>query len=71
MTQLQCFLWNIRKWRENLMRKRINIVFVCHRPNVWTSLKTVFEACNEDARFKVTIVAIPNKVQLPKLGLLH
>ena len=53
------------------MRKRINIVFVCHRPNVWTSLKTVFEACNEDARFKVTIVAIPNKVQLPKLGLLH
>lgn len=51
--------------------EKINVVFVCHRAQIWNSLKTVFEACNEDDRFHVTIVTIPNKKQIPKLGLNH
>lgn len=51
--------------------KKINVVFVCHRPQVWNSLKTVFEQCNSDSDFNVTIVAIPLKKQLPDLGFNH
>lgn len=51
--------------------ERIHVVFVCHRGALWNSLKTVFEACNSDDEFEVTIVTIPNKKQLPKLGLSH
>jgi hypothetical protein len=61
----------IRKELKKLKNEKINIVFVCHRPPVWGSLKTVFEACNTDEKFNVTIVAIPNKKQLPKLELNH
>ena len=49
--------------------EKIHVVFVCHRGALWNSLKTVFEACNNDEAFKVSIVTIPNKKQLPKLGL--
>ena len=51
--------------------EKIHVVFVCHRGALWNSLKTVFEACNSDDAFKVTIVTIPNKKQLPKVGLCH
>lgn len=51
--------------------KKINVVFVCHRPNVWGSLKSIYEECIKDDRFNVSIVAIPCKKQLPKLGLSH
>lgn len=56
---------------KNLKQEKINVVFVCHRASLWNSLKTVFEECNKDEKFEVTIVTIPNKRQIPKLGLNH
>lgn len=49
----------------------IHVVFVCHRPAIWESLHSVYDAMKQDADFRVTIVAIPNKKQLPKLNLNH
>lgn len=51
--------------------EKITVVFVCHRAQIWSALKTVFEACNEDEQFETIIVTIPNKKQIPKLGLNH
>lgn len=56
---------------SKFLKRRINVVFVCHRPNVWGSLKSIYEECLNDERFNVSIVAIPCKKQLPKLGLSH
>ena len=63
--------WKIKRYKKNFFNEKINLVFVCHRPNVWGSLKTVFEACCNDKDFQVTVVAIPNKKQLPVRGLNH
>ena len=56
---------------KKVLNEKINIVFICHRPAVWGSLKTVYEAMKQDSAFDVKIVTIPNKKQLPKLGLAH
>ena len=56
---------------KKVLNEKINIVFVCHRPAVWGSLKTVYEAMKQDSAFDVKIVTIPNKKQLPELGLAH
>lgn len=58
-------------WLKRKLHKKIHLLFICHRPAVWGSLKTVFEAAIRDERFDVTILAIPNKKQLPKLDLNH
>lgn len=50
---------------------KIRVVFICHRPAVWGSLKTVYENMKNDSDFEVYILAIPNKKQLPDLGLNH
>ena len=50
---------------------KINIVFVCYLPQVWQSLASVCEECIKDDRFDVTIVAIPDKEQLPNRGFNH
>lgn len=63
--------WNIRNSVKKLLNKPINLVFICHRPNVWGSLKTVFEECNNDKCFNITIVAIPNKKELPNIEFAH
>lgn len=63
--------YSLRRFCKRILSGRINIVFVCHRPAVWGSLKTVYEACLSDPEFNVAIVAIPNKKQLPDLGLSH
>lgn len=63
--------WQLKKIYKRTHNLPINLVFVCHRPSVWGSLKTVFEECNKDNKFNVTIVAIPNKKQLPEFGLSH
>lgn len=47
----------VRRTRNKVIR----VVFVCARPAIWNSLKSVCEACIRDERFDVTIVAIPNK----------
>ncbi len=49
----------------------IHVVFVCHRPAVWESLRSVYDAMKQDLAFRVTLVAIPNKKLLPGLGLSH
>jgi hypothetical protein len=64
-------IFKLRKKIKILNKERINIVFVCHCPQVWGSLKTVFEACNNDESFNVTIVAIPTKKRLPKFKFAH
>lgn len=61
----------LKRQLKNMRKDKIKVVFVCHRPAVWDALKTVYEACMEDEMFDVTIVAIPNKIQLPKLGFAH
>lgn len=54
-----------------LKGKKINVVFICHRPAVWESLHSVYNALIADDFFNVTILAIPNKKELPDLGLNH
>ena len=54
-----------------LQKKKINIVFVCHRPAFWSSLATVYDALKSDNLFDVKIVAIPIKEELPNLGYSH
>lgn len=49
----------------------IHVIFVCHRPAVWASLRSVYDAMKQDSAFRVTVVTIPNKKQLPDLGLNH
>lgn len=39
--------------------RKIRVVFLIYRPQIWMSLKSVFEACLTDDRFEVIIVAIP------------
>ena len=56
---------------KKLAGEKINVIFICHRPAVWGSLKTVYEAMKEDPVFNVTIITCPNKKQLPKIGLCH
>lgn len=51
--------------------KKITVVFVCWRPSIWGSLKTVYDALKADSFFDVKIVTIPNKKQLPELDLSH
>ncbi len=51
--------------------EKVNVVFVCHRPPVWESLHSVYEALKADDLFRVRIVAIPNKKQEPGTGLFH
>ena len=62
---------SLRLKMKQLLNEKINIVFVCHRPAVWGSLKTVYEAMKQVSAFDVKIVTIPNKKQLPELGLSH
>lgn len=54
-----------------LRQEPIHVVFICHRAALWNSLKTVCDACIADDAFRVTIVTIPNKKQLPGAGLNH
>ena len=56
---------------KKITGEKINVIFVCHRPAVWGSLKTVYETMKQDSCFNVKIVTIPNKKQLPVLGLNH
>ena len=64
-------LIDLRLARKKESGEKINVVFVCHRPPVWESLHSVFNALKADERFQVTIVAIPNKKELPGLWLNH
>ena len=62
---------DLRLQVKALRGEPIHVVFVCHRPAVWSSLRSVYEAMKRDEHFRVTVVTIPNKKPLPKLGLNH
>ncbi len=62
---------NLRYRLKRIHGEKINVVFVCWRPAVWGSLKTVYESMKADNAFDVKIVTIPNKKQLPKVGINH
>lgn len=66
-----CEITELKRKIKLAKNEKIKIVFVCHRAQIWNALKTVFEACNEDDEFDTVIVTIPNKKQIPKLGLNH
>lgn len=68
---LTCVRWNVQRAIKRLRGKKISVVFLCHRPEVWGSLESVFEACNADKDCNVTIVPIPNKKQLPGKNFSH
>lgn len=51
--------------------QKINILFVCHRPQLWSSFDSIFQYMVKDDSFKVTMVTIPNKKQIPGKGLRH
>ena len=59
-----------------LARKRaagepVNVVFVCHRPQIWASLKGVYEALKADPLFQVKIVAVPLRSPVKGRGYLN
>lgn len=62
---------DLRLKLKRINGEKINVVFVCHRPAVWESLHSVYDALKADDQFNVSIVAIPNKIELPKLWLNH
>lgn len=62
---------DLRLKLKRINGEKINVVFVCHRPAVWESLHSVYDALKADNQFNVSIVAIPNKKELPKLWLNH
>jgi len=62
---------DLRLKNKKLKNEKINVVFVCHRPAVWESLHSVYDAMKQDEAFNVTIVAIPNKKELPVKWLNH
>lgn len=64
-------LINKRLEKKRRTGEKINVVFICHRPAVWESLHSVYDALVQDQHFNVTIVAIPNKKELPGLWLDH
>lgn len=56
---------------KKINNEKINVVFICHRPAVWESLHSVYDAMKSDELFNVSIVAIPNKKELPQKELNH
>ena len=62
---------NLRFELKKRFNERINVVFVCWRPAVWRSLKTVYEQMKLDPSFSVKILVIPNKKELPNVGWNH
>ena len=57
--------------RRILFGNKINVAFICHRPEIWSSLKSLYECMIKDKNFNVYIVTIPNKKQIPEMGLRH
>lgn len=41
--------------------EKINVLFVCHRPAIWSSLQSVLETMSEDKVFDIKVVSIPVK----------
>ena len=50
---------NTRLLFKREKKEKVNVVFICHRPAVWRSMKSIYEELKKDERFKITIVSIP------------
>ena len=61
----------LKRQLRNHSDSKIRVVFVCHRPQIWGALKTVFEACVADDDFEPIIVTIPNKKEIKGKDLNH
>ena len=57
--------------RKRAAGERVNVIFVCHRPPIWASLKSVYEALKADPLFSVQIVAIPLRSPVKGRGYLN
>jgi len=57
----------LNKQKSNVIR----VIFVCHRPALWGSLQSIYEACLRCNKIEPIIFAIPNKLDIPSLGLNH
>lgn len=63
---------NLRfKIKKNSNDGKINVVFLCNRPAVWGSLKTVYEEMEKDGLFNPVILVIPDKKKLPLIDFDH
>ena len=52
-------------------QEKIKVVFICHRPAIWSSIEPIYMALKNDEEFEPIIVAIPVKKEIPRLGFKH
>jgi len=52
--------------KKYALGRKVNILFVCHRPAVWESLHSVYDKLCADERYRVTVMAIPVKKSMAK-----
>ena len=57
--------------RKRAEGKKVNVVFVCHRPSIWASMKDVYAALKADPFFDTRIVAIPLRSPVKGRGYLN
>lgn len=62
---------DMRLRQKKYFKEKVNVVFVCHRPQIWLALKTVYEALASDILFDVKIVTIPVRKALPDKGFIN
>lgn len=62
---LSCKVINVRIKRKLKHNRKVNVVFICERPSVWESLKSVYEKMINDKRLNISIIAIPYIKQQP------
>lgn len=54
--------------RKKANGEKVNVLFICHRPALWTTLKDVYEMLKADPLFHVQIVAVPQRNKVKGLG---
>ena len=57
--------------RKRQTGEKVNVLFICHRPSIWASLKNVYEALKADPLFQVQIVAVPLRSPVKGRGYLN
>ena len=62
---------DLRLRLKQMKGEKVHVVFVCHRPALWETMHGAYDALKADGHFKVTIVAVPNKKELPGTWLNH
>ena len=57
--------------RKKAAGEQVNILFICHRPALWTTLKDVYALLKADPLFNVQIVAVPQRNKIKGFGYFH